>query len=122
MEFLRIPLLHSTFGRLLLKIQSACWSQTQALIEKLGHALQSLIPDVEFIHYWTDSPLSQCRNKFMFKIVSCHEEYFNISASWNYMEAGHGKGLSDPIGGTAKRKADHAVKNDKAVIQDPHDF
>ena len=36
--------------------------------------------------------------------------------------AGHGKGPCDPIGGTAKRKADLAVKNDKAVIQDAMDF
>ena len=38
------------------------------------------------------------------------------------MKAGHGKGLCDPIGGAAKRKADQTVKNDKAVIQDAHDF
>ena len=29
---------------------------------------------------------------------------------WN-MEAGHGKAPCDPIGGTAKRKADQAAKN-----------
>lgn len=32
------------------------------------------------------------------------------------------KGPRDPIGGTSKRKADLAVKNDKAIIQDAHDF
>ena len=31
------------------------------------------------------------------------------------MKAGHGKGPCEPIGGTAKRKADQAVTNDKAV-------
>ena len=61
-------------------------------------------------------------NKSIFKIVSCHEEYFNIFASWNYREAGHGKDPCGPIGGTGKRKALQAVKNDKAVIQDAHDF
>ena len=38
------------------------------------------------------------------------------------MEAGHGKGPCDPIGGTAKRKADQAVKNGRFVIQDAVDF
>ena len=38
------------------------------------------------------------------------------------MEAGHGKSPCDPIGGTAKRKADYAVKHAKAVIQDAQDF
>lgn len=50
------------------------------------------------------------------------KEYFGCKASWNYMEAGHGKGPCDPIGGTAKRKADQAVKNGKHVIQDAMDF
>ena len=93
-----------------------------ALIRLLIPMLKELLPDLGYIHYWTDSPTSQYRNKSIFKIVSCHEEYFNISASWNYMESGHGKGPCDPIGGTAKRKDDLAVKNDKAVIQDAMDF
>ena len=38
------------------------------------------------------------------------------------MEAGHGKGPCDPIGGVAKRKADQAVKNGKYVVQDAIDF
>ena len=38
------------------------------------------------------------------------------------MEASHGKGLCDPIGGVAKRKADQAVKNGKYVMQDAIDF
>ena len=38
------------------------------------------------------------------------------------MEAGHGKGPCDPICGTEKRKADLAVKNEKAIIQDAQDF
>ena len=38
------------------------------------------------------------------------------------MEAGRGKGPCDPIGRTAKRKADQAVKNRRFVIQDAVDF
>ena len=38
------------------------------------------------------------------------------------MEAGHGKGPCDTICRTAKRKADLAVKNEKAIIQDAQDF
>ena len=36
--------------------------------------------------------------------------------------AGHGKEPCNPIGGTAKRKADQAVKNGRFVIQDAVDF
>ncbi|CAC5394557.1 unnamed protein product [Mytilus coruscus] len=45
-----------------------------------------------------------------------------ITASWHYFEAGHGKGPCDGVGGTAKRLADMAVRQQKVVIQTPVDF
>ena len=47
---------------------------------------------------------------------------YNISATWNYWEAGHGKGPCDGLGGTVKRMADNAVKSGKVCIQDSDDF
>ena len=38
------------------------------------------------------------------------------------MEARHKKGSCNTIGGTAKRKTDLSVKNEKAIIQDAQDF
>ena len=93
-----------------------------ATIGKIVAEVQKLVPDITFYHYFTDSPTSQYRNKTIFKVISCHEEYFGAPAAWNYSEAGHGKGPCDPIGGTTKRQADHAVKHGKACIQDAHDF
>ena len=43
-------------------------------------------------------------------------------AAWNYFEAGHGKGPCDGVGGTVKRLADDAIKQNKVVIQDASDF
>ncbi|KAI8514059.1 hypothetical protein Bbelb_083830 [Branchiostoma belcheri] len=79
-------------------------------------------PDVKYIHYWTDSPSSQYRNKTMFSVISEHEALFGIPACWNYFEAGHGKGPCDGIGGTAKRMADQAVTIQGTTIQDAHEF
>ncbi|XP_078616892.1 uncharacterized protein LOC144885097 [Branchiostoma floridae x Branchiostoma japonicum] len=103
--------------------------------DELGHnsstvyaILKRLLPkikqnhDVQYIHYWTDSPSSQYRNKTIFSVVSDHKELFGVPATWNYFEAGHGKGPCDGVGGTAKRMADDAVKRDSAKIQDAHDF
>lgn len=81
------------------------------LIQKLITLLKATVPNLEMIHYWTDSSTSQNRNKIIFKIVSCHDEYFGCKASWSYMESSHGKDPCDPIGGTAKTKADQTVKN-----------
>ena len=77
---------------------------------------------VNYVHYWTDSPTSQYRNKTIFNVVAAHKELFGYPASWNYMKSGHGKGHCDPIGGVAKRMADLSVKNKKTVIQDAEDF
>ena len=80
-----------------------------ALVQKLIPLIKSTVPNLQMVHCWTDSPTSQYRNKTIFKMISCHEELFGCQASWSYMESGHGKGPCDPIGGTAKRKADQAV-------------
>ena len=101
------------------------WHDTKfvfALLRKLVPVLFQLGLDLKFAHHWTNSPTSQYRNKTIFKVVSCHQECFNVPATWSYMESGHGKGPCSPIGGTAKRKVDIAVKNDKGMIQDANDF
>ena len=94
-----------------------------AILKKLVPEVKFFSPEVTHIHYWTDSPSSQYRNRFMFNIVANHADYFdNIKASWNYFECGHGKGPCDGIGGTSKRTATQAIKQGKATIQDGHDF
>ena len=47
---------------------------------------------VEVVHYWTDSPSSQYRNISMFSLICHHEELYGLRCTWNYFEAGHGKG------------------------------
>lgn len=78
--------------------------------------------DIEHVHYWTDSPSSQYRNKTAFYITSAHKDTFGVSASWDYFEAGHGKGPCDGLGGAAKRMADLSVKQGKCTIQGAKDF
>ena len=70
------------------------------LTGKLVPLLKEVVPDLEMVHYWTDSPTSQYRNCTIFKIIN--KKYFGVTASWNFMEAGHGKGPCDSIGGVAK--------------------
>ncbi|KAJ8044972.1 hypothetical protein HOLleu_07881 [Holothuria leucospilota] len=94
-----------------------------SIVKDLVPRLVKIVPSLKLVHYWTDSPTAQYRNKTIFSLVSDHHELFNgIFASWNYFEAGHGKGPCDGIGGTVKRLADEAVKREAAVIQDANDF
>jgi len=80
------------------------------------------VRDMKWIHYWTDSPSLQCRNKTMFYIVSDCKELFGVPATWNYFEAGHGKGPCDGLGGTSEKMIDIAVRQHKCNIQDAGDF
>ena len=94
-----------------------------AILEKLVPEIKKIVPNVDMVHYWIDSPTSQYRNKSIFSIVCNHRNWLDGGgAIWNYFEAGHGKGRCDGIGGTAKRLADDAIKQEKAIIQDAHEF
>lgn len=91
-------------------------------IKEIVKDVKLLDPEIKCIHYWTDSPTSQYRNKTIFHLVANHQETFGIDAKWNFFEAGHGKGPCDGLGGSTKRLADEAVKSGKVIIQDANDF
>ncbi|XP_046544601.1 uncharacterized protein LOC124254795 [Haliotis rubra] len=92
------------------------------ILQSLLPEVKELVPYLSYVHYWTDSPSSQYRNKTAFNYVLQHPEVFGVRASWHYIECGHGKGPCDGLGGTAKRMADSAVKQGKFNIQSAHDF
>jgi hypothetical protein len=92
------------------------------ILHKLLPILKVQIPGINTIHYWTDSPSSQYRNRYIINVIANHKQIFDVNACWNYFESGHGKGPCDGIGGTCKRRASEAVKQGKATIQDAHEF
>lgn len=89
-----------------------------AHLEPVFKVLNSLKPNLRILHFLSDSPSNQYRNKLIFFLFShLIKEYFpNLQLStWNYYEAGHGKGTPDGIGGTIKRTADRLVSEGKDV-------
>lgn len=93
-----------------------------AFLDVIVPRIKELDTQVKNIHYWTDSPSSQYRNRFVFETIAKHETIYGMKAIWNYFEAGHGKGPCDGLGGTTKRLADEAVRQGKVEIQDAKDF
>ena len=93
-----------------------------AIIQKLAPIIKSDILNPEKIHYFTDSPTSQYRNRYIFDILCRHQHLFGMKAAWNYFESGHGKGPCDGLGGSAKRQASESVRQGKVHIQDAYDF
>lgn len=90
------------------------------ILDKVIELAKDFVNNLEAIHFWTDSPTSQYRNKTIFNYMDklCLK---NIKSSWQYFESGHGKGPCDGIGGTTKRNADNAMKTG-VIIQDAEDF
>jgi hypothetical protein len=50
------------------------------ILKKLISELKMLVPDIRRIHYLTDSPTSQYRNKSIFRLISTHEEEFGVQS------------------------------------------
>ena len=91
-------------------------------VDKIIPIVQDIDPEASTIHYWTDSPTSQYRNKSIIDFVANHESCHGMKARWNYFESGHGKGPCDGLGGTVKRLADEAMRSGKVLIQDANGF
>jgi len=68
------------------------------------------LPSIDTIHFWSDGPTTQYRNKRNFGIFSQIVSLWKYNiASWNFTESGHGKGPADGVGGSIKRYADSLV-------------
>jgi hypothetical protein len=85
---------------------------TLAFLRKVVPMVQQRLPNLTTIHYISDSPVSQYRNKSICQIVALHSEYFPpVKASWDFLETGHGRSACDGVGGAMKHYADNAVKS-----------
>jgi len=64
-------------------------------------------PRVNIIHFFSDGPATQYRQKLNFYYFCTKIQLYGFSAgTWNFSEAGHGKGAADGVGGALKRTAD----------------
>lgn len=90
------------------------WSHMKDILD---HA-HNQFPNTERVHFFTDSPSSQYRNTTnVFLMTLLLPKHFkNIkSFSWNFTEAGHGKGVMDGVGGSIKRNSDLLVLQQKDI-------
>jgi len=63
-----------------------------AIADKVVNIAKTFVKDLKAIHFWTDSPTSQYRNKTVFNFISMLEQSHGVAGSWQYFESGHGKG------------------------------
>ncbi|GBO14314.1 hypothetical protein AVEN_30117-1 [Araneus ventricosus] len=72
-------------------------------------------PSLKTAHIFTDSPVTQYRNRKMFYLIATFlaPELGVDALNWHYTESGHGKGAPDGVGGCLKRIADSLVGRGK---------
>lgn len=88
-----------------------------ALLTPVLKRLFVIEPDIKVVHFQSDGPTSQYKNKnnFYLFMLNCGE--FQLErASWNFTSAGHGKSAADGVGGTIKNMCDTYVSNGNNVL------
>lgn len=92
-----------------------------AIYAHLKKSLKQLCEDknISFqkLHVLSDGPSNQYKNKSNFYLFTQH--LVNLldlkSATWNFSEAGHGKGAADGVGAVIKRTADSLVAHGEDI-------
>jgi hypothetical protein len=85
---------------------SAIWAHLDPVLKDI----RGSYPNITTVHFFTDGPFSQYRQKQNFYLASTAPFDYGFHAmSWSFFEAGHGKGPADGIGGYLKRSADDLV-------------
>lgn len=92
---------------------TAIWAH----LEPVFDMIKKEYPAVKRLHFYSDGPTTQYRQKGNFYLFSklIYEHGFQ-SGTWNFWEASHGKGAPDGIGGALKRKADKLVCFGKDIV------
>jgi hypothetical protein len=92
----------------------AIWAHLDPILK----SIHTRFPDINQLYFMSDGPATQYRNKTMFNIITSHlpSSFLPLkSVTWNFSEAGHGKGAPDGIGGTIKRTADRLVAMGQSI-------
>lgn len=97
-----------------------------AILAHLEPILKEYVnPEVENLHFLSDSPSPQYRNTAMFYVMKSRiiPIFSKLkSFTWNYSETGYGKGAVDGIGGRVKNACDKMVARGIADISNFEDF
>jgi len=78
-----------------------------AYLDPVLKVIKTHHPCVNVVHFFSDGPATQYRQKLNFYYFSTKiQSYGFTTGTWNFSEAGHGKGAADGVGGALKRTAD----------------
>ncbi|XP_014677784.1 PREDICTED: uncharacterized protein LOC106817620 isoform X2 [Priapulus caudatus] len=85
---------------------AAIWAHLKPLFDDVAQHH----PEIDTAYFISDGPTTQYRCKTNFFLMSTLPYEWGIKCvNWSLLEAGHGKGAADGIGGVLKRTADRVV-------------
>ncbi|XP_049337292.1 uncharacterized protein LOC107197431 [Astyanax mexicanus] len=89
---------------------------TWAHLEPVLRYIRQKYPNVCNIHFISDGPTSQYRNKTSFYLASTIPFLHGFTyVTWNFTEASHGKGAPDGVGAALKNLADRIVAYGQSI-------
>lgn len=91
----------------------AIWAHLQPVVDYV----KITFPKVNVLHFFSDGPTTQYRQKKNFYQLSQLLDQNGFSyGTWSFFEAAHGKGAADGVGGAIKRLLDQEVSHGNSVV------
>lgn len=92
---------------------SAIWTHMEPVLTDI----RLKFPKVDTIHFWSDGPSKQYKNKNNFSLLCSVPPTLGFKkTTWNFFPTSHGKGAPDGIGGTVKRTADNLILRGNDIV------
>lgn len=106
------PMSFCTVSPSRIKGPPAIWQHLSPVLDYV----QSVYPEVSTIHFYSDGPCSQYKQRGNL-LLFCTELFRQgfTAGTWNFFEASHGKGAPDGVGGALKRRADSLVSQGRDI-------
>lgn len=88
-----------------------------AYMDQVLTDIHSRFPHIDTIHFWSDGPSKQYKNKKNFFLLTAIPPRLGFkNVTWNFFPTSHGKGAPDGIGATVKRYADRLVLGGQDIV------
>lgn len=91
----------------------AIWTHMEPVLKDI----RLKFPKVDTIHFWSDGPSKQYKNKKNFSLLCSVPPTLGFKrTTWNFFPTSHGKGAPVGIGGTVKRTADSLILRGNDIV------
>lgn len=93
------------------KSPAAIWEHLKPAMDYV----QTTYPEVSVVHFFSDGPCTQYRQKGNFFLFSTELAKRGLRGTWNFFESSHGKGAPDGVGAALKRTADVLISHGRDI-------